>query len=634
LGMGLYLVLEHRLREKTIIPYEVPLEIPSPWLWILFLLSLAFIRFYRLVTLPFWPIGDEGVYSSLAMGLTKHWRWNLLEADYQVESFFTWISVVFFKLLPPSLLSLRLLPTLISIVSTAGAYWAARSYFSQRSSFLFTCFMGFSFWDMTLSRFFMPTSLVPLLQCFCLGGLGYFLKSTRVYSRWAYFAFTLFISSLGFYACTSWLVIWLSAAFLLGLTAYFIDAGKKIYFYLFVGLTFILVLPMIHARFFENGGMDYIGKLFSLDFYNSITSYGTALFWDGTRSYPFGSNWGGLLNPVLTSLSLVGFLQILRCWTPFQITCSFGCFFLSLIPGLLSQNLELYRLSQTIPYVFLSATIGVQAIMIHRLNLRGIILAILLCLSSFGLDIYNYFYRYCDLNSAPLGQQWRIEQFYDAYTVLADLSRQNGSLYVFSEFNPDYDNKTLDAACYPFDVLQNPSLFGSKPRWAALICNSQYSHYLIGKFPGLRWKVLKKETRGTDNQKPFGIFIIPTSQIPPDMLAHWIKTDEIYRVVDFEIRNKRPRDLWAGFLESHPALVSLFPHDPFLTAVYWEKMGLYKFLDSHFLQASQAFQNAIDQGIPAANLYYNLAVCLQIQNKGKESENCLKKASALSNGVY
>ncbi len=129
-------------------------------------------------------------------------------------------------------------------------------------------------------------------------------------------------------------------------------------------------------------------------------------------------------------------------------------------------------------------------------------------MASFGLDIYNYVWRYCDIRYAPPHRQWRIVQFYDAFNKLSELSLREGPLYVFSEFNTDYDNKTFDAAFYPFDTLRNPSLSSAHPRLAALIVDRQYFPYFIKNFRAAKLMFLNSDT-GPDDPKPFVLILIP-----------------------------------------------------------------------------------------------------------------------------
>ena len=192
--------------------------------------------------------------------------------------------------------------------------------------------------------------------------------------------------------------------------------------------------------------------------------------------------------------------------------------------------------------------------------------------------------------------------------------------------------RILDLTDYPFNASENSSLEKSNPSWTCVIANVFYAPYFTKTFPGLRWQVLKTDRTGPWDPKPFALFILPTSQIPTSMLEGWKKADNLYRELDFEIKNKSPIRRWASFMEADPSLCGQFSKDPFLTAVYWEKMGFYKYLDGWFIQATQDYRNAIQLGIPAAHLYYDLGVCLKIQNRSAESQKCFEKATALSEG--
>jgi tetratricopeptide (TPR) repeat protein len=166
-----------------------------------------------------------------------------------------------------------------------------------------------------------------------------------------------------------------------------------------------------------------------------------------------------------------------------------------------------------------------------------------------------------------------------------------------------------------------------------VIANRFYLPYFIEHFQGIKLEYLRTDKTGPTDPKPFVIFLIPASGIPSVTLDHWRKADEAYREIDFEEKNKRSFDLWAGFLESHFSSGNPFPEDPFLTAVYWEKMGFLKFLDAYFIQATEAYRNAIQRGVPAAHLYYDLGVCLKIQNRLDESNRCFEKAASLSKNM-
>src|ERR1700678_1258432 len=57
-GMGITLSLQNRQKSvSTKILFQESLPAP-PWLIILFLVIFIFIRFYRLTTVPYWPLSD------------------------------------------------------------------------------------------------------------------------------------------------------------------------------------------------------------------------------------------------------------------------------------------------------------------------------------------------------------------------------------------------------------------------------------------------------------------------------------------------------------------------------------------------------------------------------------------------
>ena len=71
--------------------------------------------------------------------------------------------------------------------------------------------------------------------------------------------------------------------------------------------------------------------------------------------------------------------------------------------------------------------------------------------------------------------------------------------------------------------------------------------------------------------------------------------------------------------------------DPFLTAVYWEKCAFYKFLDHDFQSAADAYQKAIQQGFPAAHLYYDRGFCLHLAGKTLESKKAFEQSQKIAN---
>lgn len=628
-ALSLWAILRKPSESKLLFPaLPASFEDPPLWIWALFLFALIFSRFYHLTSYPSWITGDEGILSYLALAQKSHWQWQLLWGQIQMEPLYVWLLGIYFKTVVPSLFSLRLFCVLLSLLAAGLSYWSSRQFFSKSFSFVFSWFYSLSFLSLILSRMCVPNTLPPLFQLLVLGWLGKFHQAQKPAPKWRATVLLGLVTGLGFYTYVNWIAV---AILTVGwLTWQSLENKKKFPFWcLFVLVTGLVACPMILARL-SPGGTTYIQG--NLDFSSLVRpDYFLALFWNGMDSVPVGPTWGGLFNSIMDALILTGFLLFLQKFG-FRLGFLFSVIiFISLFPGLLTNlAVNLFRVTQVVPFLVFLASLALTSLVSQKTRYRSWLGITAILLLSGGMDIYHFAGPYTDPRLIPPYRQWRIVQYHDAYETLSSFYHKDGCLYLFSEFNLDYDNKTLNVACYPFDALQNLALSTARPQWAAVITNYQYLPYFKNHFPGLWWKILDTDRKGAEDHKPFGIFMIPTSQISPVLLKQWIKADGIYREVEFEIKNKRSNELWGSFLESQKPLDDLLPDDPYLRAVYWEKMGFFKFLDGHFIQATQAFQNGIKQGLPASQLYYYLAVCLKLENHKKESDEYLKKSASHS----
>ncbi|HEY5039160.1 MAG TPA: hypothetical protein VIJ93_08835, partial [bacterium] len=235
-------------------------------------------------------------------------------------------------------------------------------------------------------------------------------------------------------------------------------------------ITILAAIPLILSRL-SPAGTAHIQSQLNLSNFKPLFQYLAEIFWNGTIGFPFGSNWGGLLNPILDSLVFLGILRLIQIADRFLISCAALCLFLPILPGALTNNVEIHRIFPLIPFLMVAALLGAKSLLISgsRPVIWGI--ATTLLLGSFTLDSYNFIFRYSDIRFSPPQQQWRTVWCYQAYQVLREKSRQTGPLYLFSEFNTDYADKTLNVACYPFDALQNPSLSKDRLSFAAFILN-------------------------------------------------------------------------------------------------------------------------------------------------------------------
>lgn len=574
-----------------------------------FLLVLS--RSFHLTTLPFWPIGDEGILSSLAIDQVKTWRWDLLVAEDRQESLGVWALALFFKLFEPSLFSIRLFPALISLFTCSITYWAARRFFPRSLSFLICAFFGFSFWEFTFSRLCMRIILLVLVQCLCYGLLGdYLRKLEKGHPGWVLLELGI-AAGIGFYTFTSWPGVWL------GLLACFVLEGRKarVHLGIFSLISGLIALPMFLARL-SPGGLSHIQENFAGNGSGfPFFPYLRQIFWDGTQSFPFGSDWGGLYNPLAGALVLTGAWTSFRRSTP-KVRLAFGaCLFFSALPAALSQGIELHRLAAWFPLLTVLAAFGVQelATLPSRFP-SGRIVLVLLGLSGI-LDAYNFVDRYSDPSFAPPGQQWRSVEYQQAYTLLKDWNEKKGPILFFSEFNTDYDDKTLMVASYPFDGLQRSGI-RDRCTTAALLLHPDYAAFLESEFPGTKVHFITGTTRG--RTRTLLLAFVPLVTLTSKRLETWIGADQIYRMVDRNLRGKERSKTWESFSTPLLNLKMISQKDKFLASIFWEKLGFLKVLDGEFAGAAQDYHQAISKGIPMAHLYHNLALCYRFQGNPRE----------------
>ncbi len=640
--LGLFDVLKQRRLAPASgkFSWEVPSQVfnqaPSTWLWGLFFFCLILTRFYKLTTIPFWLLSDEGIFSTLAMDLSRHWRWEFLWTQGRVEPFLIWLLAFFFKIFPPSLFSLRLFPTLASLASCSLAYWACRQFFSKSFSFMFLWFFSFSFWCFSLMRFCHPNDLIPIFEFLAFGLLGLFFKTKKVSLQWIWILALSTCCGLGFYSYVNWGIVWFFIGLVL-LAHGWKENNKDLEFFLaYSALTSLLALPLISARLGPGNLAVIAGKFGPPSLFFSYLDYLNCFFWNGKVSFPFSSNWGGMLNPLTDSLVFIGSLfAIGKIERKFLFWLGLALV-LFLLPGTITNHLELYRTTPSLLLWMLLATFGAHCLSIHNFKIQWkpwpVIFTLFIFLTNLTLNGYNFVGHYSNIRGVPADQQWRSVEYWDAYQTLKTQSDQNGPFYIFTEFSTDYDNKTLNIASYPFDVLQNTALTDTSPKWAALILNRHFAPFLIKDFPGLRFKILKTDKSEPDAAPPMGLFLIPLSEFSESLLQRWIQADKIYRGINLRLKNKTIKENWSGFMESFPGLKSQFQEDPLLTAIYWEKLGLFKVLDGHFVQASEAYRNAIQYGLPAAQFYSNLSFCEKLMGQKEKAQEDYKMAISLSIG--
>jgi len=562
-------------------------------------------RFYHLTTLPFWPIPDEGLTCFLAIGQNSQWHWDPLFGESHIESLILWLLAFLFKFEHPSLFSMRVFPALISMITIGTAYWAARQYYSRWFSLLFFCLLGFSFFEWTLNRMITSPALVLLFLCAAFGFLGKIRKEKDSFKRNLWFIPLILCCTLGFYSFTSWPVCWLSIGLcLFGFTAGTLWQKVKVTC-LFFTATLLGALPLISARL-APGGMSHIqGTLNHLSPFQSYGLYFNGVFWSGLSSFPFGSLWGGYLNPLYDALAFLGTLEILKRKGSQTFFVILVLLFLLMTPGGLSGNIELHRVLPALILLSWLAVWGLQSLLADLKPEKTIGVGALILLS-FSFDFFHFAYRYCEPNFAPPGKQWRSIEYFNAYQTLKQLSEQNGPIDFFTEWNPDYDDKTLNVAVYPFNALDNSKFSQSQVLWVSFLIDIDYSPFLKKKFPHVESHLLNPDLPPGDPHHLLGLFLIPMVDIPPVVLNRWIKAHQECEQVAFLIKNRNPSENWALYEKNFSHLAVQQTDDRFLTSVLWERAASFPLMDGNFSATASDFQQAVQKGYSVPHLLNNL----------------------------
>ncbi len=209
-------------------------------------------------------------------------------------------------------------------------------------------------------------------------------------------------------------------------------------------------------------------------------------------------------------------------------------------------------------------------------------------------------------------QQWRSVEYSRAYEILDSLYRSNGPLDVFTEFNLDYDDKTLNVAAYPLDALQNPLLASSRPSWAALLCDIHYAPFLQKRFPGLKAILLNPGLPPQDLHHSLGILLIPTAEIPAQTMDQWIQAHEVYRAVNLEVKSR------TRFPHGNNLSDSSIPFGIFRkTILYWvpfigRKRPRFKSWPVISWPPPSPIRKALQEGYPMDRLRHNMVLAQQL----------------------
>jgi hypothetical protein len=592
------------------------------WLWLPFVLLFALTRFY--FRDDFWPWSDDGIYAFFAESVRTQGEWHVLYGGSKLEPLPAWILAGWFALFKPSLGSLRVYPVFIYSAILGLGYGAARQFFPRSICFVAVWFLAFNFIPQLISIHNEPYEILLLLECFCLYYLGTFLNQ-RSEKKNGYFWLLAVGVGLGFYSYPAWPVV----AVMVGLPVLYTEARSASQRFLvgWVLLVLALVSPLFLARF-SPGGLCYVQSLWGK---TSFLNYLGALFWNGFKGDPGNLLVLGYWDPCFGALVLTGLLESWRYRSSKWVQWVWAASFLFLLPGALTNHVEIGRITALLPVSVLMALWGLEGMgRIFPSQSRGkTVLISGLVLLSTGFYLVRLWgpEEKADQTAYGLNKaHWISMDYAKAYHVLKKESETEPCFLVFENLNNATRDQTLNILSFPFDATRNPRWKGRPAREAALLVNCNYEPFLRKMFPDSKWTWLSPGLPADYGGLLLGF--IPVNPATEKQLDRFGKAEEVLRENDV-LRMKlflSPQQAAPILLRDLDAHFSVFQADPFLESVFWERKAFYQEYGLNLPEAIRALEKAQATGLDAAQIYNKWGVLAAVRGRKQEAQKCFERA--------
>ena len=611
-----------------------------PWMWLAAILTVGiFLRLFHLLSVPAWPIWDDAANCFFAIQQNDHWDWGLWFGWEKAPALSNWVLAFFFRFLTPSLFSMWFYPAILSILTLVLSYWACRQFFPASFSLLFTSLLAICFWPLYTAKFCIPAGLCLLWQPICIGLLGSYRKDP-VGKRSTAKALGLGLGSalgLYFWFITPSLILWTSLVFL----SVWSRSTEKRWVTL---LSFLLVeggfaFPLLPGLWqsLQGGHLhEYLnspGNTVDLWERAKVTlSYLTVLFWGpiGDAYFCFGPHWGGFLNPILTSGFFLGLVDLVRTKDLGRTGAILSGLFLTLLPGLVSNDLEMFRICLAIPFVLVLVTQGFFSLFRgYSGPLPREASLLLLCFFSVGLDLYHLqgpFHQWAipgivnDFSKSP--------ERYRAFPILDREAKRSGPGLVLTDFVPNVFDQSLLVATFPFNAARNPGLDPQKTRWLGLLLNGPQKRFLGKRFPGFRWYDLSTDIRRFDNG--FFLGILPLEPGHAISFAQWVRLNadlqKTYPLIPYDQKHPDYFPVLSALLH----LYGTYKSDRFLEAVLREKIADDEFSAGYLQRYLRTVQPLLSNHLANSLMFRRIGVAYWSMGRAKEAESAFATSKSMN----
>jgi hypothetical protein len=619
-------------QEGRILPQESLVDIPA-WLPLLAIGLGLFVRLYKLDSLSVWPNRDDGIFSFNPMELSLRWKPMFFYGSEGEGPFFLcWLQALYFKWIPPSLTSLWLYPALFSILTLPAAYLASRSFFSRSFSVLCLIFISLWFWPAFLGRFCVEYVILLLWECVALWCLCMVLKgSSPKIKKGPLIGLALVLAS-GFYIYPlPWVFVVL--AVLLALSGFFPANQRNWKSLSAFCVTFFSVFLPFAVEAVKQGYGGHLRTVLSIPDYFSWWDrlslcglYLSDIFWGSVGDFHYGAVWGGLLNPFLGSLALLGGIEIYKSrrfpWARWLL----AVLLLFLVPGFASHDLEMMRVANLIPPLVVLMAVG-SNVLLGRFprEWRLAVFSVVICLSA-GMDFFHLSVPYAKACALP-GKYFdsvKSEESYNAYRILKEKADQDGPGDLALDFPCVPLDQTLAIATYPFNALMNPKLEDREPSWVAFLTNFNYRFFLEKRFPNAQWYTLGSKLMPWDGELMLGI--VPRVAENRGELDRFLEVQPLFHEVTVELNRQAGRKSRESVLEPFFRGFPLVQGDPFLESSFWEIAYFNHSADKRFQDSFNDLTRILQEGYPAAHIFNELGTLLWLRKDYPNARKAFQRA--------
>lgn len=602
-----------------------------PWMTFAVIgLGLLF-RFVHLTNFRPWPTGDESQNAFLAIDLIKNPHWQFFYTAGEQPPLLIWSLMPFFRYGSNPFFDLWFLPAFFSSLALLAGWAAARAFFPKSFTFFLTSLLALSFWPLNFGRFCQQGALIPFWELAALGLLAWVHRSTEKTQRERRLFLLGLWSGLGTLTYTSWLVV--GAGLAIAVLVLFFQKASRACAFFFLGsliTAFPFLLSALSPGYFNHlSDISQAGHLYSVGHQaQTALSYLTSLFWGNLQvGTSYGPRWGGMLNPVLATTFFLGVGTLWAHRKESWVRWTLFAMGLGLLPGLLSADyVEHYRIIQAMPFLLLISAVGIQEILLSfSPGKTRILMAVMLGLFSFGLDMNHLWKPLKDAGFADLGLSAEVRQDNEkAYHLLDSAHRQLGPGLIFTDFLLTSHNNSLSAMTYGFNAALNPRFDPEKAQWVGIVINVNYQPFLAKRFPHSQWRWISQDSPETDGGLTVGLIPLNNSNHP--LFRTWLEAHDVFHRLNvkwIDILNRK--DLYQQAedrLNDHDIQMD---KDPFLESCYDEWKSQYHYGNS-FERNIDALEQAVKKGYPAAHLYFKLGYFLLMEHHVPAARKAFEQA--------